>query len=121
MEAQAVTAENPFDSARQTFETLIGKLQSAKTQALSHGEVEVLVQGDGREVLRQLFQAHLDVRGLGDVGDVVVGADDVARTRRRVSARRLMSIFGLVLVTRLLYAPRDGGAPALAPMDASPT
>ncbi len=119
MEAQAVTAENPFDSARQTFETLIGKLQSAKTQALSHGEVEVLVQGDGREVLRQLFQAHLDVRGLGDVGDVVVGADDVARTRRRVSARRLMSIFGLVLVTRLLYAPRDGGAPALAPMDAS--
>ena len=30
-----------------------------------------------------------------------------------------MSVFGLVLVTRLLYSAREGGAPALAPMDAS--
>ncbi len=119
MEAHAVAAENPFDSAYRSFDALAVRLQASETRVLSHSAVEVLITNDGREVLRQLFQAHLDVRGVGDIGDAVVGADELVRERKRISTRRLMSVFGLVLVTRLLYAAREGGASALAPMDAS--
>ena len=119
MEAQAVELENPFTSARDAFDELTEELQMVEVLELPHGEVEALVERRGLEILRRLFQAHIDVRGLGDVGPRVVGADEVERERKRKSTRRLASIFGVVLVTRLLYSPRGGGAAALAPMDAS--
>ena len=119
MQAHAAVAENPFDSAYRSFDALAVRLQASETHVLSHSAVEILITNDGREVLRQLFQAHLDVRGVGDVGGAVVGSDEFVRERKRISTRRLMSVFGLVLVTRLLYAAREGGASALAPMDAS--
>jgi hypothetical protein len=119
MKVHAVAAENPFDAAHRSFDALVHRLQASETTVLNHSAVERLIEHDGREVLRLLFQAHLDVRGPGDVEDAVVGADEIVRERTRTSTRRLMSVFGLVLVTRLLYSAREGGAPALAPMDAS--
>lgn len=122
MEAQAVQVEKrfaPFGSAREAFDGLIGRLECAETQELSHADVERLIQKEGTEVLRRLLQGHIDLRGTGDVGPTVVGADEVERTRKRLKERRLLSIFGEVRVRRLLYSPQGGGAAGLAPLDAS--
>ena len=59
------------------------------------------------------------MRGAGDVGEAVVGADGIVRVRKRTSKRGLMSIFGLVVVARIIYGVREGGVRGLAPMDAS--
>ena len=117
--AQAAVLENPFEEATVAFEALVDRLKGPETEGMSHAALEGLIQSEGTEVLRLLLQAHLDQRGDGDVGDSVVGGDGLIRERKRARTRRLVSIFGLVLVTRLIYGVRQGGADGLAPMDAS--
>lgn len=118
--AQKVEERNPYQPAREELESLVSRLEEPATHQMSHGQVEELIHKDGMEVLRLLFQGHIDSRGDGDVGSSVVGSDGHRRTRkRRNKSRRLMSVFGLVLVTRVVYGLREGGAPGLAPMDAS--
>ena len=123
--AHAVTVENPLDEAsdsfaeaRGSFEGLVGRLKKPETQELDHGQLEDVIRVDGMEVLRLLFQGHLDLRGVGDVGASVDGADGAERTRKLLKTRSLMSIFGLVVVTRLLYYVAQGGSRGLAPLDA---
>lgn len=52
-----------FSFAREQFETLVQKLRS-ENQAAEHGDVESLIDREGREILRELFQAHLDLRAI---------------------------------------------------------
>ena len=51
-----------FSFAREQFEMLVTELGSQKTQSLQHGDVEALIDREGRETLRRLFQAHLNLR-----------------------------------------------------------
>ena len=65
---------------------------------------------DLRELIRLLYQDHLDLRAAGEQRrDVVVDADADGSRRARVEAgqvRPLQSIFGAVDVTRLAYRRR---------------
>jgi hypothetical protein len=114
--AQLAVVENPFDGAERALGALTERLQGAEARAMTHGQVEALIQHDGLEILRQLLQGHIDLRGLGDVGPSVVGSDGVERRHRDVSTRRLESVFGQVSVTRLGY--RMPGVESLFPLDA---
>ncbi|MFZ4580566.1 MAG: ISKra4 family transposase [Myxococcota bacterium] len=114
--AQLAVVENPFDGAERALGALTERLQGAEARAMSHGQVEALIHDDGMKILRQLLQGHIDLRGLGDVGPVVVGSDGVERRHRDVSTRRLESVFGEVSVTRLGY--RMPGVETLFPLDA---
>jgi hypothetical protein len=63
-------------------------------------------------VQRLLLQAHIQQRGLGDVGPVLrvrQGTDEVLYTHRRVHHRSLKTILGLLVITRMGYS-RDGSA-----------
>jgi hypothetical protein len=76
---------------------------------LAHGEVEERLDVEGRELLRQMFQDHLDLRAQREPRReaVVVGADGVAR--RSVAAGHehgLLTVFGKVEVSRLAYRRR---------------
>jgi hypothetical protein len=116
MKPQAGTIEKPFDEAREKFEEIVDQLRSPQALKMDHSELETLTSAEGMEVLRRLLQGHVDFRGTGDVGASVKGADGVERTHRRLSNRRLMSVFGEVSVTRMSYgAP---GAMSLQPLDA---
>ena len=86
-----------------TYAPLTERLQGSEARSMTHGQVEALIHHDGMEILRQLLQGHITLRGLGDVGPAVVGSDGVRRTHKDVSVRRLESIFGEVTVTRLGY------------------
>ena len=84
---------------------------------MTHSQAEDLIEGRGREVLRQLLQGWLDSRGAGDIGPALVGQDGVQRTQRRLHSRALESLFGTVQVERLGYgAP---GQERVHPLDAA--
>ncbi len=107
-----------FDRSRALFDGLVGLLDGEPAAGLAHFDLEQRLQSDGRELLRQLFQDHLDVRADRErVAVAVVGGDGV--TRRTVEAGRsrgLAGVFGELEVSRLAY--RERGAADLHRADA---
>jgi len=59
------------------------KLTGPEVASAPHSEVEKLLEAEGREVLRVLFQSHLSLRSEAEPEGVVVGQDDFARTHAR--------------------------------------
>jgi hypothetical protein len=57
----AVVAD-AFDRSRALFDGLVGLLDGEEAVGLAHFDLEQRLESDGRELLRQLFQDHLDVR-----------------------------------------------------------
>ena len=97
----------PFGAADQKFAALKDRLIDTDSLGLEHSAVERLIETDGREVLRELFQSHLRVRSMEEVQVVPVGEDGKARGHCRMgTSRPLMSIFGPVTVTRRGYSAR---------------
>src|SRR6266516_4193710 len=116
MHHAARVAQEPFYEARMEFEDLIEQLLSPVAADLTHSQAEDLIEGQGREVLRQLLQGWLECRGVGDVGPALAGQDGVQRPQRRLHSRTLESLFGTVQVERLGYS--TPGQKSLHPLDA---
>ena len=112
----AAPAADTFAPAREALDALIDRLSTPSSLSLEHADVEKLVDDEGTEILRRLFQGHLDLRAHTEVAKPVVGADDVQRLHRRDSHRRLLSLFGVVSVHRIALSMR--GVSALMPLDA---
>ena len=84
---------------------------------MEHGELEAQLQADAREVFRQLFQDHLDLRAVREQRiEDVVDADQVAHPSAEPGhTRGLATVFGQVRVTRIAYRAR--GQANLHPAD----
>jgi hypothetical protein len=106
-------------SANEQYAVLQNYLTSLESQALEHGEIESYVQHEGTELLRRLFQAHLDLRGASEERQSdVVGSDEEPRPHlRQRCQRQLESLFGEVVVSRLGYSTKKAGVKALYPAD----
>jgi hypothetical protein len=123
----AGTRPDCFAEATSTFNCLIGQLTDPATASLTHDRLEDVIEEQGRELLRQLLQAHLDLRALRERQTVantrrrqatVVGADGVRRRRVETGHHRLLAtIFGTVTVTRCAW--RAPGARNIYPADAA--
>ena len=115
-EAQTTDA---FAASRACFAELVEFTDGAPAASLDHGALEEQLATRGRELLRQLYQDHLDLRAEREARlTSVTDAHGVAR--RRVEAdheRRLATVFGPVMVRRLAY--RAPGAANLHPADAA--
>jgi hypothetical protein len=113
----APAAVEAFTASRVRFETVLGWLAGREASGLEHFELEAGVQEDARELFRQLFQDHLDLRAareqrIADVAD----ADQVAHPNtERGHTRGLGTVFGPVRVTRIAYRAR--GRANLHPAD----
>jgi hypothetical protein len=106
-----------FQSSRAQFEQVIAFLESADALQLQHGAVEERLTHDGRELLRRLFQDHLNVRSAAERRlPQVTGADGARRRESRELDVGLGTVFGGVRSVRLVY--QAAGLPGLAPMDA---
>lgn len=116
MQPQTVIDEKPFAEADAKFDEIKDRLRSRTSLALSHSELEDLLTIEGREVMRLLYQGHLDLRGPGDVAGEVVGSDQIARTAGRLHERKLQTVFGTVELSRRSYAA--AGTASLHPLDA---
>ncbi|MDX9722145.1 MAG: ISKra4 family transposase [Myxococcota bacterium] len=116
MEAYSIVKEeDQFESARAHFEDLVWKLRSASALKTDHATLEQQLQVDGCELLRQLFQSHLDLRELSEPSISVIGSDDVERRCLRASQRSLMTVFGPVVIGRLQASAK--GYASLHPLD----
>lgn len=106
-----------FEAAKKSFAELVERLESADSLQLRHEELEANLVRDGRELQRQLLQAHVDLRAAAESPTRVVGSDEVVRGQRRRSRRPLMTLVGSVSVGRLLY--QAAGVAGLCPQDAA--
>jgi len=93
-------------------------LSGAVVAGLTHAQLEEQVDARGRELLRRLYQDHLDLRAAREQRrEKATAADGVARTRAETGhTRPLATVFGQVTVTRIAY--RAPGAANLHPADA---
>lgn len=110
--------ETYYADACEQFWQLLGRLKDARSQTLTHGEVEALIHADGMELLRRLIQGYFAERSAQEpIRDHVVGADGVTRRHRRDGCtRRLETRFGEVIVRRRGYGAR--GLESFFPLDA---
>ena len=60
--ARAAPPVDRFVEAEATLSALMNRLQSEETARMSHSDLETLLEQQGRELMRQLLQAHLDWR-----------------------------------------------------------
>jgi len=120
----AEAATDPFAASRTAFDALACELGAEPAAGLGHAELEDLLETRGRDLLRQLFQDHLDLRQVREERAVracpapVTGADGV--TRRAIETghgRLLASIFGTVTVRRCAW--RAQGRVNVYPADAA--
>jgi hypothetical protein len=110
---------DPFQFADEQYAHLVQRLRSSESQALEHGEVEQMIWREGTELLRRLFQSHLDERYQHEPAQTnVVGSDGAKRPHRRNDCQRqLTTLFGEVVVARLGYSSKQAGVSALYPTD----
>ena len=113
-----VPGEDAFTQARECYGELEEWL-AGEAAGLQHAELEDGLDVRGRELLRRLFQGHLDLLAVSEVRrHDVTGEDGIARTRaEKGRARSLVTKFGQVTVSRIAY--RAPGAPDVRPLDAT--
>jgi hypothetical protein len=97
-----------FDLSRACLELIVEQLAAVQADELEHGELEVLIEREGRELLRQLLQDRLDLGAVREQRlDTVSDGRGVPRPAvERDHRRRLSSQFGEVTVARLAYRAR---------------
>src|SRR5680860_1208220 len=114
------TAEHAsFKTSRDRFEQVCSFLGDQEAASLTHSELEQRLTVDAREVVRLLYQDHLDLRAVREQRrDDVVDADGARRGSVEPGhARPLQTVFGAVDVTRLAYRRR--GERNMCPADAA--
>lgn len=108
-----------FSGAFEQFTAMVTHVRSHEAQQLDHGQVEQFLETEGRELLRRLFQGHLDHRAAHETNwESLEGKDNIIRNQHRQGcATHLETLFGDVIVTRRSYGAR--GVPSLFALDAA--
>jgi hypothetical protein len=106
-----------FAASGACFATIENWLAGDDSNGLEHAELEQQLEVRGRELMRLLFQDHLDLRSVREARREVAAADGACRTRIETGHDRgLATIFGEVTVTRWAY--RAAAEANLHPADA---
>lgn len=104
-----------FAAAEQVFGNVKTFLCSQEASSLTHSDLERMLDVKGRELIRQLLQAHLDLRGPGAAAGPVRDAAGENLSREQAHDRELETIFGTVTVSRTGYGAE--GKASLHPLD----
>jgi hypothetical protein len=113
---QETASVSPFPLSREMFEQMADHLSSPASFGRTHDDVETRLLTEGQELLRRMFQEHLDLRAAAERKVEVKGVDGIGRKEIRHGSRRLRTLVGPVDVSRLLY--QSPGTTSLSPMDA---
>ena len=112
-----IANDSLFCESRRLMGDLEDDLTDDDAMAATHDQIERLLADKGRELMRQMMQAHLDAKADRERRVLVRGADGVERAQVRVASRQLETMFGEVVVERQLY--QSAGREGLAPLDAA--
>ncbi|WP_425824790.1 hypothetical protein [Streptomyces fractus] len=106
----APPSADDFEAATNLFEVLVSDLVAPETGGLAHHMLEELIEERGRDLLRQLFQDHLDLRehrereAAAAHRPQVLGPDGLPRPRLETGHNRLLAtVFGTVTVSRCAW------------------
>jgi hypothetical protein len=114
--APETSPTGPFAASHARVEQMLCWLESDEAGALTHAELERSIEVKGREVLRQFFQDHLELRAQREQRGGVIDAYGLTRSRVEAGHHRpLTTVFGEVDVERLAY--RRPGHANLHPAD----
>ena len=115
----SIPSEDFFQLANEQYASLVNSLRAEDAQSWEHGEVESHITVWGTELMRRLFQAHLDLRyAQEEYQKDVWGSDGEKRPhRRQKTQRQLETLFGEVIVTRVGYSTQKPEVSALYPQD----
>ena len=108
--------EDEFAAAREQFAQMEAFVVSDDAHSKTHSELERELEKQGRELLRRLYQAHLELRAPGEAAAAVRDSQGEVREQSRRQERGLETIFGEVRVERLGYGGE--GLQSLHPLDA---
>ncbi len=108
-----------FEQAAEQFNELVNSLSSKDSQGWEHGDLERYINESGTELLRRLFQGHLDLRYASEeYQSEVMGSDGEKRPhRRKQTQRKLETLFGEVVLKRVGYSTQKPEISALYPAD----
>jgi len=96
---------------------MVSEVSSARALSLSHSELAGLIHTRGMEVMWQLLQGHMELRGPGDARGPVRTREGVVLTHQRWDrGRQWESIFGTIAFTRVGYGAKAEGM--VYPLDA---
>ena len=112
-----IANHEPFARSSAKSREMNEHLSSAGTLRAEHSDVERWLAVEGRELMRLMFQEHLDLRAAAEKPVRVVDEKGLERTDSRSSVRGLETLFGGTDVCRLIY--KAPGCDALAPLDAT--
>jgi hypothetical protein len=115
MSALPCPVADAFSAADQAYATITSFLRSQEAWQVKHSELERQLEVMGRDLMRKLLQAHLDLRQPGAATQPVQDAAGNTRVPTAAHTRNLESIFGTVEVTRTGYRGED--TPSLHPLD----
>src|SRR5262245_50099545 len=101
--ARPTANDRPFCESRNLMDELEDDLTNDDAMAATHDQIERLLAEKGRELLRQMMQAHYDARAAREQRVRVEGADGIERTQVRTASRQIETLFGTVEVGRQLY------------------
>ena len=107
--APQLQPEDEFAASREQFTQMEAFLMSDEAHSKTHSELE-------RELLRRLYQAHLELRAPGEAAVAVRDSQGQVRQPSRRQKRGLETVFGEVRVERLGYGGE--GLQSLHPLDA---
>lgn len=96
---------------------MVENLRSGTAKESHLDILEHSLSEESRELARLLLQEHIDSRGDGNVGSVIVSAERTELSHRRRTRRTLNTVFGKICVNRVGYSVR--GHRSLFPLDAS--
>ena len=110
-----------FVASHERYAKLVADVSTPQALQMGHEAIERAIAENGQELLRQLYQDHLDLRATQERRVEVVSEDGVRRRERRRGGRKLRSLLGSVVWTRYVYqeAANDGRAPADAGLELS--
>ena len=107
-----------FSEADNLFKNIKDALNDKELADAEHGEIENFIKKEGFEVMRLLFQGHLDIRATREPDLGTVYSDDMEHDYiRNEQHRTLNTIFGKVEVRRKGYS--IDGTDSVFPQDAS--
>lgn len=107
--------DDGFEDAEKQFAALAEFLRSMEAGKMTESDLERQLEEEGRELLRKLLAAHVQMRAPGEAEDPVIDAEGVRRGEQRSHERRLVTSFGKIDVPRTGYA--RAGEASLHPLD----
>src|SRR5437773_10222591 len=97
----ALTRADAYAPAHEHFEHLIAQLHSPEVHQMTHSELEALLEVEGRDLLRRLFQADVDERSPGIPADPVRDAEGHPCLPHRCHTRHLLTLSGADEIVRM--------------------